>query len=213
MLDGNNGRYLERELLRRVLAGMLSLPEFVRREELMDYPEATFSEIIRSELQMAGNGFIEYGRYYENAYLATMLFADFFDKISGDRWVFARFVSQARKCLVLALLSAVRRHQAQSSMDVRQAIEASVFAAFSIEHPDYRFFLNSSGELTLKHSKNSSSKIYKWLNNQYNQHSLVLKHFKSSINEYAAHQNLSVTKAPPVGSGNPTRGGLRIEFG
>ncbi len=107
--------------------------------------------------------------------------------------MFGRYYSQVKKHHLLALFSTVRLHQTQSTMDLRQVLEAGSCAAFAIANPDPSHFVTEDKHGLLNSSQKLTGNIYKWLDQNYPQGSKSLKEMKYNINASTAHANLVYT--------------------
>jgi len=90
---------------------------------MSDYKQSTLADIIDSEGRMAFEAHERYGRYFQNALSLNNLLQQGIVNVDKNHFVFACFFSSVKKHTTLALLSTVRLHHTQASMDLRQAIE------------------------------------------------------------------------------------------
>ena len=134
-----------------------------------------------------------YGAYYTHALDASVFLSSFIKSLDPDRFVFGRYYSQVKKHHLLALFSTVRLHQTQSTMDLRQVLEAGSCAAFAIANPDPSHFVTEDKHGLLNSSQKLTGNIYKWLDQNYPQGSKSLKEMKDNINASTAHANLVYT--------------------
>lgn len=131
-----------------------------------------------------------YPRYYPHAENATLLFSNFLKSIDRDRFVFAMFLSLAKKHHTLALLSTVRLHRVQAMMDLRQVLEAGASAAFAIANPEQEHFVQTDDLGILEASQKLAKKRHAWLDEHYPGGSKFIKREKEIINPLMAHANL-----------------------
>lgn len=83
----------------------------------MEFRQSTFGDIIESEREMFLTASDRYGDFFINAFEFNVLLNEFIKSVDPDRFIFAMFLSQIRKHTTLALLSAVRLHSVQTSME------------------------------------------------------------------------------------------------
>jgi hypothetical protein len=159
----------------------------------MEFRQGTIGQILDSERDMVLAAPQRYGKYYETTLECSVLMTQFLTSIDPDRWVFGRFLSQAKKYHMLALFSAVRLHKAQSMMNLRQALEAGACAAFAIANPDHTHFVDTSASGILDPSQKLAGKRYDWLDRNYPAGSAAINEIKKQINNAGAHANLLTT--------------------
>jgi hypothetical protein len=157
---------------------------------MMEYKQSTLIEIIESEREMALHAEGRYGEFFVNAVAFMGLFTHFIKSMSADRYIFAIFLSQARKHYTLALLSVVRRHHTQAMMDLRQTLEAGACAAYAIANIDPADFADADEHGLLNPSQELTVKRYKWLDDNFKAGSQGIKGMKDAINKSAAHANI-----------------------
>ncbi len=154
-----------------------------------DYKQSTLADIIDSEGRMAFDAHERYGRYFQNALSLNNLVQQGIVNVDKNHFVFACFFSSVKKHITLALLSAVRLHHTQASMDLRQAIESGSAAAYAIGNPELEKFVDNSSEI-LEIPENLTTTQYRWLDEHYAEGSKALRQFKKHINHLSAHSNL-----------------------
>jgi hypothetical protein len=98
-----------------------------------------------------------------------------------------------KKHHLLAVFSTVRLHEVQSTMNLRQVLEAGSCAAFAIANPDPRHFVTTDSQGVLNASQRLMARIYKWLDEKYPDGSKSIKSIKALINASTAHANLAFT--------------------
>jgi len=152
-----------------------------------------FKQVIESERLMVLTAPERYGMYYTHAFEASAFLSNFIKSLDGDRLVFGRFYSQIKKHHLLALLSTVRLHGAQSTMNLRQVLEAGACAAFAIANPEPSHFVTTDSQGQLNSSPKLTGKIYNWLDENYSDGSKNIKAMKALINASTAHANLIFT--------------------
>jgi hypothetical protein len=163
------------------------------RTTAVDLKQKTIGEIIESENWLVLAGPERYGAYYTHALDASVFLTHFIKSLDSDRFVFGRYYSQVKKHHLLALFSTVRLHQVQSTMNLRQVLEAGSLASFAIANPDPSHFVTEDKNGLLNSSQKLTSNAYKWLDQHYPEASKGLKEMKDNINASTAHANLVYT--------------------
>lgn len=156
----------------------------------MELNQSTFDEIISSENEMILSGEKRYGAYYINALNFVIFLGDFLKSVDHDRFVFAMFLSQIKKHSTLALFSTLRLHHIQTSMDIRQVLEAGACASYAIANPESEGFAEINSEGFIDASQELMKKRYDWLDKNYPTASEHIKNMKTSINSSSAHSNI-----------------------
>ena len=159
----------------------------------MDFKQSNIGEILDSERLMVLTAPERYGWYYTQALDSSVFLSKFIKSLDGDRFVFGRFHSQVKKHHLLALFSTVRLHEAQSTMNLRQVLEAGACAAFAIANPHPNHFVTTDSQGLPNSSQKLMAKIYNWLNQNYPDGSQNIKAMKDLINASTAHANLAFT--------------------
>jgi hypothetical protein len=77
-----------------------------------------------------------YGNAFINAYNTTILVSNLMMWPIIDCDLFIRFYSQMKKYHALSVVSTVRLHRIQAKMDLRDFLESTANAAFSLAHTD-----------------------------------------------------------------------------
>lgn len=147
-------------------------------------------KITELESEMVRRAEEKYGKYYLHASTMVFFLGKFLKSIDPDRYVFAMFLSQIKKHAFLALLSTLRRHHVQTSMDLRQVLEAASCAAFAIANPNERGFAELQENGYLEATEKLKNKRYKWLDEKYPDGSKSLHKLKTLINSSAAHSSI-----------------------
>ena len=161
----------------------------------MDLKQKTIGEIIESERWLVLAAPERYGDYYRHALDASVLLSHFIKSLDPDRFVFGRYHAWVKKHHLLALFSTVRLHQAQAAMDLRQVLEAGLFAAYALANPDHRLFVAEDKNGLLNSSPKLPRNAGQWLDQNHPQSSRNIKEMKDAINETTAHANLVYTGA------------------
>lgn len=159
----------------------------------MEYKQGTVGEILESEKVMVEKASERYGAFAQHAFDCSLFLGHFLKSIDPDRWIFASFLSLLKKHHTLALFSTVRLHQVQSTMNLRQVLEAGALAAFAIAEPDHSHFVARDSRGLINHSQKLTSRIYAWLDKNYSAGSKNIRDIKALINESTAHANLLYT--------------------
>jgi hypothetical protein len=131
------------------------------RTSVVDLKQKTIGEIIGSERLLVLEAPERYGAFYTNALDASVFLSHFIKSLDPDRFVFGRYYSQVKKHHLLALFSTVRLHQVQSTMDLRQVLEAGSCAAFAIVNPDPSHFVTEDKNGLLNSSQKLTGNAYK----------------------------------------------------
>lgn len=150
----------------------------------------TVPDIIESEYKMILNGEERYGEFFIHVSKANELISAFIKSIDPDRYIFAIFLSQVKKHLLLAQFSALRLHHIQTCINLRQALEAGSWAAYAIGNIEKDKFCeeDEKGFLTwpekFKITKNA------WLAKFFPDASYSLKRQIKSIGDTTGHSNI-----------------------
>lgn len=104
--------------------------------------------------------------------------------------VFLVFLSQIQKALTLSLLSTVRKHDVQSSLMLRIALESSVYAGYALTETNVLDFINIDENGFAHENKSVKKKALKWIEDNYSHFSISIKNYKSMINDSSAHSNI-----------------------
>lgn len=163
------------------------------RTRAVNLKQKSIGDIIESERLLVLEAPERYGAFYMNAVDASVFLSTFIKSLDSDRFVFGRYYSWVKKHHLLALFSTVRLHQVQSTMNLRQVLEAGSLAAFAIAHPDPSHFVTEDKNGLLNSSQKLTGNVYKWLDQNYPQGSKSLKEMKDNINASTAHANLVYT--------------------
>ena len=95
-----------------------------------------------------------------------------------------------KKQQFLAFLSALRLHNVQAMMNLRQVLEAGAAAAYAIANPNVEDFVDIDEFGIMDPSTKLLGKRYKWLGEQYPVASNWIKETKDEINANSAHANI-----------------------
>lgn len=156
----------------------------------MEYKQDSFDDIIKSEYDMVLDGQKRYGKYYIHAINFYNFLQQFIISVDASRFIFTAFLGQIRKHHLLAILSTLRLQHTQSMMNLRQVLEASASAAYSIANPDKKGFIIEDESRIIKTTDKLRNKQYKWLDKNYKHGSDAIKRMKDLINDTSSHSNL-----------------------
>ena len=99
-------------------------------------------------------------------------------------FIFPHFLAHIINGFHLCVLSAIRRHTFQSNMILRQVLESSVLAAYSLYNPNPSDFGTNNGTEFLVHNDKVLEKAYKWIEANYLSYSNFIKPDKSLIKKF-----------------------------
>jgi hypothetical protein len=146
-------------------------------------------EISEIENALVKSAAIEYGYYYENANSLVSLASSFFNKVDFDFWIFLSLQSQVQNSLSLALLSTLRRHDVQTNMMLRHALEACVLACYAVHSKNENDFVKQDPNGIVVLDTKVRKKANEWLETNYKSYSDRIKFMKEHINSTSAHAN------------------------
>lgn len=135
----------------------------------------------------------KYGEVYANTNDLILLMLDCIkEDVNPEAWIFIGFLSQVQKSMLLAFLSTLRKHDVQTLMILRNALESSVLAAYALNQTNLDFYgkINPQGIMIL--NKKIKEKAYKWIEKEFGCHSKIIKFFKDEINANNAHANFGL---------------------
>jgi len=147
-------------------------------------------DFANEEHRLVLNGMALHGEFYENAAGATVAFSNLVGDPIADCESFLRFHAKAKKHHTLAVLSAVRRHRAQASLNLRSYLEATVQAAFALAHPDISNYFDVT-RLTPVDEQKVMKRAYKWVAEKYPPSNESIKGIKDRINGTDAHASFA----------------------
>jgi len=148
-----------------------------------------FSDTINKEKEMLLTAEEKYGEHFRGSFNFVILMQEFIKEVKPEAWIFALFLSQIRKHLVLSFFSALRQHHIQAMLDLRQVYEAGAKGAYAIAFPDEKKFVQTDDRGMVSEPKRLSKECYKWLEENYPKGTLPLKELKGTINQSCAHAN------------------------
>lgn len=147
-------------------------------------------EISEEEHRLVMRGKDEYKEAFDVPNELVKFLIRFIEKADLKVYVFMSYLSLVYNSLWLALLSALRSHQVQAMMNMRQALEAGVRAAYALVFLDRDNFVIEKGNGTLEERNNLKKLCYEWLDRKYPKESKTTKFLKESINKLFSHANL-----------------------
>lgn len=153
----------------------------------MSIKQETIDDLIEGESQLLKSAPEIYGEYFSVALECGDLLSRFLISVQPNRYIFAAFLSQVRKNYFLALFSALRLHHVQSGMAQRQLLESAAWAAYAIAFPDPNNFTKLKDKILLAVDPGARNK---WLDENFEVASSVIKKQKGMINESTAHANI-----------------------
>lgn len=153
--------------------------------------KSEIKDLSETENEMVKKAYENYGNVFDNANKSVLLIWSFFSDVKPEAFIFISFLSQVRTSLSLALLSTVRRHDVQTHMMLRNALESAVLACYALYKTNWREFGNIDDIGCLQTNDNVLNNAYKWLGDKYKDFSDGIKSFKDIINELFAHANLA----------------------
>lgn len=156
----------------------------------MEIKQNTVEDILTTEHELALHGEAKYGKFFIHVVEANALMSNLLNSINADRYIFSIFLGQVKKHLLLAQFSALRLHDTQTGWNIRQALEAGSWAAYSIANieNDKFYIINKNGYLEipekLKKVKNN------WLEKEFSDWSNAIKKQIKTIGGTKAHANI-----------------------
>lgn len=118
------------------------------------------------------------------------LFIKSFVSVHPNCDVFLVFLSQIQKALTLSILSTLRKHDVQSSLMLRIALESSIYTGYALTEKNVLDFVNIDENGFTHENKNIKKKALKWIEDNYAHFSISIKNYKNMINESSAHSNI-----------------------
>lgn len=157
----------------------------------MDNENTSLEDLLNTERDLVLGAEEAYGEYFTHAAQLTILTSSMVASMEIPmRFLFVAFLSHVKKHLLLALFSAVRRHQVQAGMNLRQVLEAGAWAAYALAHQDLNLFrtIDQSGRLDVPRSLSDARN--QWLTNNYPAKSEEIRRLKIMLNESTAHAKI-----------------------
>ncbi len=153
-------------------------------------PNNTLEDLINAEQEMVLGAELKYGEYFSHAGEMVTLLNNLVPKIDKPtHFLFLVFLSQVKTHLTQALFSAVRRHHVQAGMNLRQVLEASVWAAYAMAFEDLDLF-RVEGSNGLEVPERLKNACRDWLKKNYPKKSEEILRLKKQINSTIAHAKI-----------------------
>lgn len=154
----------------------------------------SITNIIEQENKFFYEAKDKYGDYFSNALDFNSLLQTFVKSVKIEGYIYISFLSQIRKHHTLAIFSAVRRHHVQTVMNLRQVLEAGANAAYAIANPKIEDFGRINCEGVMETPDDLRDKRYKWLDENYQNGSNIIKNLKINLNKSCMHSNIAYTQ-------------------
>lgn len=104
--------------------------------------------------------------------------------VFSDHPLFAGTWTHIRCMSALALLSALRQHRVQMTLNLRQVFEGTCLLAYVMAHPDAD-----------RHRPSSllQKQVYPWVEREFGDLSKAMRDLKAQINQMSGHANIEIT--------------------
>jgi len=152
---------------------------------------SSIEDLIRQEHDFAMAGEAAYGRYGAHAKYATLFLSNCIASMDRSRSVFGILLTGLKKHHTLSYLSFLRHHRVQAGMNLRQVLEFTALAAYSIYEPDQWKFLEQDNNGLVRDSEDAKKRAYIWLDENYEGPSKQIKILKALVNRTMAHASLA----------------------
>jgi hypothetical protein len=156
----------------------------------MEIKQDTIGDILTTEHELVLHGETKYDKFAIHAAEANSLLSSFLKSIDPDRFIFAIFLTQIKKHLLLAQFSALRLHQTQAGWNLRQALEAGSWAAYAIANTEKDKFYEVDENNYLKIPDRLKTAKNEWLEKEFIDGSNAIKRQIKNIGSTTAHANL-----------------------
>jgi hypothetical protein len=150
-------------------------------------------DLSKDENSLIENAPSEFGPDFINAHDLVFFAWSFISQMKPEAYIFALFLAQIKKSLVLCLLSALRNHNVQFHIMLRHALENVSLAAYALHKTNKEVFYSTDEDEILYPKRTANEKAYKWLEKNYRDHSDKLKNMKDQINKSFAHASILST--------------------
>lgn len=147
------------------------------------------SEILKTEIELCEKIPLQYVEFLEHALASFRVLQSPITLSKSEGWLFFAFFSQVKKHHLLALLSSLRLHHVQASMNLRQLLESGTNAAYALAEPSSDNFYRVTPEGILEIPESLKQKKYKWLKKNHPDASESLKKMKDAI-QPSSHSNI-----------------------
>lgn len=160
------------------------------------FEEFSIFDISGKEHRLVMTAREKYGEVFDTLNELIRFLSRFFEVVNiPETYIFVSYLSLTYNSLWLGLLSAVRLHQVQAAMNMRQALEAGERAAYALIFPERDRFVIEKNDGTLEEKKNLKDSCYKWLQKNYPEESQKIKDLKKSISDFFVHAPLVMTQS------------------
>lgn len=147
-------------------------------------------ELSQMEHDSVADAAAKYGTIFVHAHDIVAFTWLFLKKVRPEALAFTLFLSQFQKGITLSFLSALRNHEVQFSLMLRQSLEAAALASYALHSPDIDGFGRPDTNNCLIADRSVTKKAYKWLESEYPAYSESMKYMKNQINESYAHASI-----------------------
>ena len=162
---------------------------------LEDFPILGMSE---EEHKLVMTARERYGEVFVTVNELIRFLLRFFEIVKPlEGYIFVLYLSLTRNSLLLGLLSAVRLHQVQAALNMREALEAGARAAYALVFPERNRFIIEKNDGTLEEKNNLKVTCYEWLETNYPAESGKIKSLKNGINKFFVHAKLITIQSIP----------------
>lgn len=156
----------------------------------MEIKQDTIQDILETEKLLAEQAEKIHGEYATHAADFGSLLGYFAASVDPDRLMFAAWLAHLKKHYYLAFFSAVRLHHTQTTMDLRQVLEAGSWAAYAIANPEVEKFYLENSDGTMDIPEKLGKARNRWLAENYPDGSNPIKQLKNGINDSSAHASI-----------------------
>ena len=151
-------------------------------------------EIIAEEHRLALAAGQDHSRLHEFTTRGLSLIANDNFTIDKSRYIFAACMAAVRKHVILAYLSAVRRHRAQCALNLRIMLEYACAALFALGEPNEAKVIGSQPDGSPLTQDRTKERAYKWLVKHHGEVSARFKTARDGISKFEAHGGISGPK-------------------
>ena len=149
-----------------------------------------FQHIAKRENELLLEAEEKYGEYFSHILDCCSLLINFIKRIKGSSAYFSMFLNQFKKHLLLAILSITRRHDIQSMLDFRYAIESGCCAGYALNHDKEENFVKKKQDGSICVPDDFRKKVFDWMNLKDSKFSnFVKKTRKEYIDQVFSHAN------------------------
>lgn len=153
--------------------------------------KTTLDALIRQEQDLTWSGHERLGLVVNLGELAVASLNTFIASVDGEFPFAAALMLSIHKATTLAFLSILRKHLAQSQLNLRLVIEYTSLTAYMLAHPDSPMVKPTKDDPTkFVPSERVGNSAYKWMAEAFPDQSAFLKERKDQINETLSHANI-----------------------